>query len=80
MWTRENRSLYERKGPRYSSDLTDGEWALIEGLIPPAKHGGRRREVDVRDVLNGVIYVLGPAVSGGPCPRICRPSRLCTSI
>ena len=38
MWTRENRSLYERKSARYPSDLTDDEWALIEELIPPAKH------------------------------------------
>ncbi len=59
MWTRENRGLYERKGVRYPSDLTDQEWALIEPLIPPAKRGGRRRTVDIREVMNGVLYVLG---------------------
>lgn len=37
MWTRENRGLYERKGARYPSDLSDAEWALIALLIPPAK-------------------------------------------
>ena len=58
MWTRENRGLYERKGTRYPSDLSDAEWALIAPLIPPAKRGGRRREVDLREVLNGVLYVL----------------------
>ena len=58
MWTRENRGLYERKAVRYPSDLTDREWALIAPLIPPAKRGGRRREVDVREVMNGVLYVL----------------------
>ncbi len=58
MWTRENRGLYERKGLRYPSDLRDEEWALIAPLIPPAKRGGRRREVDVREVMNGVLYVL----------------------
>jgi transposase len=58
VWTHENRSLYERKGARYPSDLSDDEWALIAPLIPPAKHGGRRREVDVREVMNGVLYVL----------------------
>ena len=41
MWTRENRSLYERQVFRYPSDLTDPEWALIAPLIPPAKRGGR---------------------------------------
>ncbi len=59
MWTRENRGLYERKGARYPSDLSAAEWALIAPLIPPAKRGGRRREVDVREVMNGVLYVLG---------------------
>ena len=55
MWTRENRSLYERKGARYPSDLRDTEWALIAPLVPSVKGGGRRREVDVREVLNGVL-------------------------
>ena len=54
MWARENRGLCERKGARYPSDLSDAEWALIA----PAKRGGRRREVDVREVMNGVLYVL----------------------
>ena len=58
MWTDENRHLYERRGPRYPSDLTDAEWALIAPLIPPAKRGGRPREVAVREVMNGVLYVL----------------------
>jgi transposase len=43
---------------RYPSDLTDREWALIEPLIPPAKPGGNKRTVDVRAVVNGVMYVL----------------------
>ena len=51
-------SKYQRRGLRYPSDLTDAEWALIEPHIPPAKRGGRRREVDVREVLQGVLYVL----------------------
>jgi transposase len=47
-----------RTGLRYPSDLTDGEWALIKPMIPPAKRGGRRREVNVREVLNAIFYVL----------------------
>jgi len=58
MWTEETRARYDRRGLRYPSDLTDAEWALIAPLIPPAKRGGRRREVDVREVLNGLLYVL----------------------
>ncbi len=58
MWSEEDRKKYERQGLRYPSDLTDAEWALVEPHIPPAKRGGRRREVDVREVLQGVLYVL----------------------
>jgi transposase len=58
MWTAENRRGYERSGLRYPSDLTDAEWALVEPLIPPAKHGGRKREVNVREVVNGIFYIL----------------------
>lgn len=41
----------------YSTDLTDEQWAILEPLIPPAKHGGRRREVDMREVLNTILYL-----------------------
>ena len=58
MWTAETRSRYNRDSLRYPSDLTDDEWALVAPLIPPAKRGGRRRSVDVREVLNGLLYVL----------------------
>lgn len=58
MWTQENRRIYERRGLRYPSDLTDEEWALVEPHIPPGKRGGRKRTVDVREVVNGVFYVL----------------------
>ena len=58
MWTTETRPRYNRDSLRYPSDLTDDEWALVAPLVPPAKRGGRRRSVDVREVLNGLLYVL----------------------
>ena len=58
MWTEETRGRYDRRGLRYPSDLTDAEWALIAPMIPPAKRGGRKREVDVREIVNGLFYVL----------------------
>jgi transposase len=58
MWTTENRHRYDRDKLRYPCDLTDEEWAEVEPMIQPAKRDGRRREVDVREVLNGVMYVL----------------------
>jgi len=58
MWDRETRQRHSRAGLRYPSDLTDTEWGLIEPFIPPARRGGRRRSVDVREVLQGILYVL----------------------
>jgi transposase len=42
----------DRRGLRYPSDLTDAEWAIVAAMIPP------RRSVNVREVLNGIFYVL----------------------
>ena len=58
MWTTENRRRYDRDRLRYPSDLTDLEWEEIRPPIPPAKRGGGKRTVDMREVVNGVMYVL----------------------
>ena len=58
MWKPEYRAAADRRGLRYPSDLTDAEWAMVAPLIPPAKRGGRPRTVNVREVLNGIFYVL----------------------
>ena len=42
----------------YTSDLTDAQWALLAPLLPAAKPGGRPRSVDLREVLQGILYVL----------------------
>lgn len=72
MWTNENRGRYDRSKLRYPSDLTDAEWALIEPLIPAARRGGNKRTVDVREVVNGLMYVLSTGCSGARSPRTCR--------
>jgi len=41
----------------YSTDLTDAQWAILEPLIPACKHGGRPREVEMREVLNTILYL-----------------------
>ena len=58
MWKPEHRTAACRKGLRYDSDLTDAEWALVAPLVPPAKRGGRKRDVDVREIFNAIFYVL----------------------
>ena len=69
MWTSENRHRYNRDKLRYPSDLTDGEWVLVEPLIPPAKHGGHKRTVDVREVVNGIMYVLSTGCQWRAVPK-----------
>jgi transposase len=69
MWTDENRSRYDRSKLRYPSDLTDEEWALIRPVIPPAKRGGNKRTVDVRDVVNGVMFILTTGCQWAAMPK-----------
>ena len=57
MWEPEHRLA----GLRYPSDLTDAEWAIVAPTIPPGRNGGRRRSVNVRDVLTGSSTCCGPA-------------------
>jgi transposase len=58
MWKPEHRRAADRRGLRYPSDLNDAEWAMLEPMIPPARRGGRPRDVNVREVLNAIFYVL----------------------
>ena len=67
MWTSENRGRYERSRLRYPSDLTDEEWALVEPLIP--QRGGNRRTVNVREVVNGLMYVLSTGCQWRAIPK-----------
>jgi transposase len=69
MWTQENRQHYNRDSLRYPSDLTDDEWSRLEPLIPPAKRGGGPREVDIREVVNGVMYVLSTGCQWRAIPK-----------
>jgi putative transposase len=41
----------------YPTDLTDKEWQILQPLIPPPKTGGRPRTVDIREILNAILYV-----------------------
>lgn len=69
MWKPEHRRVAERRSLRYPSDLTDAEWALVEPLIPPAKRGGRPRDVDLREVLNAIFYVLSTGCQWAALPK-----------
>lgn len=69
MWTAKNRPRYNRDKLRYPSDLTDEEWALVEPLIAPGKRGGGKRTVVMREVMNGVMYVLSTGCQWRAIPK-----------
>jgi transposase len=69
MWTSQNRARYDRNKLRYPSDLTDDEWGLVEPLIPPGKRGGGKRTVIMREVVNGLMYVLSTGCQWRAIPK-----------
>ncbi len=69
MWTNENRGRYDRSKLRYPSDLTDEEWVIIGPLIPPARRGGNKRTVVVREVINGLMYILSTGCQWAALPK-----------
>src|ERR1035441_5735609 len=73
MWTAQNRRRYDRSSLRYPSDLTDDEWAHVGPLVPPAKPGGNKRHVDVREVMNGIMYVLSTGCQWRAIPKALPP-------
>lgn len=73
MWTKETRRRYDRSGLRYESDLTGEEWAEIAPLIPPAKPGGNKRTVNLREVVNGLMYILSTGCQWRAIPKDLAP-------
>lgn len=61
-WTETTRPQYERRCPRYASDLTDAEWTRIEPQMPSANRIGRPRKTNLRELVNALLHM---ASSGG---------------
>jgi putative transposase len=61
----------------YASDLSDAEWTILEPFIPPAKVGGRPRSVNMRQILNGIFYVLRSGGAWRLLPHEYPPGRRC---
>ena len=53
----------------YPSDLTDAQWRVIGKLIPAAKPGGRPRSVNMREVVNGILYLVRTGCSWRQLPH-----------
>jgi transposase len=58
---------------RYPSDLTDDEWRFVEPFIPPARHGERKWDIDVCEVLNSIFYVLATGCQWSALPKDLAP-------
>jgi putative transposase len=68
-WTEITRPKYRREGLRYASDLTDGEWALIEPFMPAPRLVGRPRETNLRSVVNAIFYIATTGCQWRQLPR-----------
>jgi len=53
----------------YPSDLTEEQWKLIAPLLPRAKPGGRPRTTDLREVINGILYLVRTGCSWRMLPH-----------
>ena len=53
----------------FPCDVTEQEWFLLSGLLPPAKPGGRPRSVDLRRILNGIFYLVRTGCAWRYLPR-----------
>jgi putative transposase len=62
---------------RYPSDLTTTQWRRVQDVLPPAKPGGRPRSVELREVLNGILYVVRANCSWRMMPKDLPPWSTC---
>lgn len=69
MWTDITHAKHARKGLRYSSDLTDDEWAVLEPLMPARSGLGRPPKWSRRAIMDGLFYVLRSGLPWRMLPR-----------
>lgn len=75
-WTDKNRKRYDRRGQRYPSDLMNEEWAVLQPLLPVPSGRGRPREHQLREVVNGIRYVLRYGIPWDAMPKDLPPSSI----
>jgi putative transposase len=76
-WTEITRQQYRRDGLRYASDMTDAEWKTIEPLMPGRCRRGRPREVDLRVIVDAILYVAATGCQWRAMPKDFPP---CSSV
>lgn len=73
VWTEITRRQYRRDNLRYASDVTETEWRLLAPLMPPPRKVGRPREVDLRAVVNAILYIAATGCQWRALPKDCLP-------
>jgi putative transposase len=68
-WTETTRPHYRRETQRYASDVLDAEWVLIAAFMPERGRLGRPRTVDLRAVLNAILYILATGCQWRALPK-----------
>ena len=58
MWTPTTRQQHSRTVTRYQTDLIDAEWRVIAPHLPKPCAMGRPREWPMREIINGIFYVM----------------------
>jgi putative transposase len=77
VWRDDNRGRYDRRGLRYPSDLTNEEWVVLEPILPVARGIGRPRIHSLREIMNGIRYVLSYGIPWDAMPKDLPPSSIC---
>jgi hypothetical protein len=62
---------HSRTVTRYQSDLTGAEWRVIAPHLPKPCATGRPRAWPMREIVNGIFYVMRAAARGGCCRTTC---------
>lgn len=69
MWTETTREQYRRDHLRYASDTTEAEWLLLSFFLPTPCRVGRPRKVDLREVVNAILYILATGCQWRTLPK-----------
>ena len=56
-WTEITRAHYVREGLGYASDLSEAEWEIVAAFLPAPFAFGRPREVELREVVNAILFI-----------------------
>lgn len=79
-WTETTRRQYVRDGLRYASDVTEDEWALIEPFMPVPGPIGRPCTVDLRSVVNAILYMASTGCQWRQMPKDFPPYSNCAGL